>query len=119
MPDSILNTVKKALNVPEEDDAFNPDIIMHINSVFSTLHQLGVGPPEGFRIDDDTTEWVELLNGDNRLNNVKSYVYLCVRMMFDPPGTSFTITAFEKKIEELAWRINLQREEELWIEPAP
>lgn len=118
MSESILTSVKKAVNVPA-DNAFDPDIIMHINSVFSTLHQLGVGPDEGFEIVDATKEWSEFLNGDARLNNVKSYMTLRVRMLFDPPGTSFLLTAFEKQIEQLEWRINAQREDEQWTEPAP
>jgi hypothetical protein len=116
---SILNSIKKVLNVPADNADFDQDILMHNNSVFSTLSQLGVGPDEGFRIDDQTTEWSAFLNGDNRLNNVKSYMYLRVRLLFDPPGTSFHITALEKQVEELTWRINLQREDELWTEPAP
>lgn len=119
MTDSILNSIKKVLNVPEDYAAFDQDILMHINSVFSTLNQLGVGPESGFRIDDQTPVWSSYLNGDDRLNNVKSYMYLRVRMLFDPPATSFTIAAFQEQIKELEWRINTQSEEELWIEPAP
>lgn len=118
MTDSILGTIKKTLNLPA-DNAFDPDLLMHINSVFSTLTQLGIGPSEGFRINDDTVEWVAFLDGDDRLNNVKSYMYLKVRMLFDPPGTSFVIAAMEKQIEELTWRINAAMEEERWTEPAP
>lgn len=119
MTDSILNTVKKTLNQPADYTAFDPDILMHINSVFSTLNQLGIGPQEGFSIEDESTEWSAFLNGDKRLNNVKSYMYLRVRLLFDPPGTSFVIAAFEKQIEELTWRINAQREDDQWTEPAP
>lgn len=119
MTDSILNTVKKALNVPADYDAFDPDIIMHINGVFSTLNQLGLGPDEGFRIDDSTPEWSAFLNGDDRLNNVKSYMYLRVRMLFDPPATSFHLESLNVQAKELEWRINAQREDELWTEPAP
>ena len=110
----ILNTVKKTLNLPADIDDFDPDIIMHINSVFSTLNQLGIGPSEGFAIDDDSTEWDSYLNGDLSLNNVKSYMFLRVRMLFDPPGTSFLLEAFQKQIDELTWRINAQREDEQW-----
>jgi hypothetical protein len=117
MPDSILNSIKKVLNQPADYDAFDPDIIMHINSVFSTLNQLGIGPQEGFRIDDDTVEWTAFLEGDDRLNNVKSYMYLRVRMLFDPPVTSFHVEAMQRQITELEWRINVQREDEQWIQP--
>lgn len=111
---SILNTVKKTLNLPADIDDFDPDIILHINSVFSTLNQLGIGPSDGFQIEDDSAEWDSYLNGDLRLNNVKSYMFLRVRMLFDPPGTSFLLAAFEKQIVEFEWRINAQREDEEW-----
>lgn len=119
MTDSILNTTKKALSVAPGDASFDDVIVMHINSVFSTLNQLGVGPDDGFSISDDTALWSSYLEGDERLNNVKSYMYLRVRLLFDPPATSFTTTAFEKQIEQLEWRINEQREYERWTEPAP
>jgi hypothetical protein len=119
MTDSILDTVKKVLNVPIDYDAFDIDIMMHINSVFSTLNQLGVGPQTGFRIDDATQEWSAFLEGDDRLNNVKSYMCIRVRMLFDPPGTSFHLESLNVQVKELEWRINLQREDEQWIQPAP
>lgn len=111
---SILNSVKKMLNLPADIDDFDPEIIIHINSVFSTLNQLGLGPNEGFSIEDDTAVWDSYLNGDDRLNNVKSYMFLRVRMLFDPPGTSFLLAAFQQQVDELAWRINAQREDEQW-----
>jgi len=119
MTDSILDSTKKTLNVPADYDNFDPDIIMHINSVFSTLNQLGVGPQEGFMITDDTAVWNTFLGGDPRLNNVKTYIYLRVRLLFDPPGTSFVLEAIKEQIKELEWRINAQREDELWIAPPP
>lgn len=117
MTDSILNTTKKTLNLAPGDTTFDQDIILHINSVFSALNQLGIGPDEGFSIEDDAALWSTFLDGDKRLNNVKSYMYLRVRMLFDPPTTSFTITAFSEQIKELEWRINAQREQEQWMEP--
>lgn len=119
MTDSILDTTKKALNLPEDYDAFDPEIVMFINGVFSTLHQLGVGPDNGFSIEDSSATWSQFLQEDDRLNNVKNYMYLRVRMLFDPPGTSFTQTAFATQITELEWRINAQREDEQWTPPAP
>lgn len=117
MTDSILNTTKTALSVAPGDTSFDGTIIMHINSVFSTLNQLGVGPDDGFSISDDTALWSSYLENDKRLNNVRSYMYLRVRLLFDPPATAFATTAFEKQIEELTWRINEQREYERWTEP--
>lgn len=114
---SILTSTKKILGIDASYDVFDVDIITHINSVFSTLNQLGIGPTAGFMIEDDTAEWDAFLENDLRLNAVKTYVYLRVRMLFDPPQTSFHIAAMEKQIQELEWRLNVQREEESWVEP--
>lgn len=110
MSDSILTTVKKLVGIDESYDAFDLDIITHINSALSTLNQLGIGPEEGFMIDDDMATWDQLLGDDNRLNSVKSLIGLKVRVVFDPPATSFTLDAFNKQIEELQWRLNVYRE---------
>lgn len=115
---SILNSTKKALSLPAEYDAFDPELITFINGVFGTLNQLGIGPPEGFRIEGDAEVWSEFLD-DNRLNGAKTFMYLSVKLLFDPPPTSFAIAAVEKQIEELSWRLNVQREEEAWTEPPP
>jgi hypothetical protein len=119
MTDSILDSMKKVLNIGTGDTAFDPDIIMHINSVFSTLTQLGVGPDEGFMIEDNAAVWNSFLGGDIRLNNVKSYVYLRVRRLFDPPATSFLLASIKEQEKELEWRINEQMEEGRCTEPAP
>lgn len=116
---SILTSIKKVLGLPPEHTAFDEDVIIHINSVFSTLQQLGVGPAEGFMIEDNSVTWDAFLGGDPVLNNVKSYVYLRVRMLFDPPSNSFTQTAMEKQITELEWRINVNREQLQWVDPDP
>lgn len=110
MSDSILTTVKKLVGIDESYDAFDLDIITHINSAFSTLDQLGIGPEEGFMIEDDSATWGDFLGDDNRLNSVKSLIGLKVRVVFDPPATSFTLDAFNKQIEELQWRLNVYRE---------
>jgi hypothetical protein len=114
---SILDSVKKSLNLADDYTAFDQDIIMHINSVFSTLNQLGVGPVEGFMIEDKTTTWDAFLGSDPRLNHIKSYVYLRVRLLFDPPTTGFTTEAMKEQIKELEWRINVQREDTEWTDP--
>lgn len=119
MTDSILNSTKKALNLPADYDVFDTDVIMHINSVFSTLHQLGVGPVEGFMIEDDSLNWLAFLGTDPRLNNVKTYVFLRVRMLFDPPSTGYHVTAMQEQIKELEWRLNAHREDTEWIDPQP
>lgn len=110
MDNSILNNVKKILGIAPDYDAFDTDIIIHINTVFSTLNQLGLGPAEGFMIEDDSVEWGDFLLDDNRLNSVKTYVYLRVRVLFDPPTTGFTLTAVQEQIKELEWRLNVTRE---------
>jgi hypothetical protein len=102
---SILTSVKKALGLDESYEAFDPDILMHINSVFSNLNQIGVGPETGFQIEDKDATWDDLLDGDPRLNNVKSWVYSKVRLMFDPPATSFAISAIQEVIKEFEYRI--------------
>jgi hypothetical protein len=119
MSDSILTSTKKILGIEEAYEAFDLDILTHINSVFSTLTQLGVGPAEGFMIEDKTATWDTFLGSDPRLNSVKSYVYLRVRLLFDPPQSSYAISALEKQAEEMAWRLNVQMEGTIWTDPDP
>lgn len=117
MSDSILTSTKKALGIEDAYTVFDPDIIMHINSVFSTLNQLGIGAAQGFMIEDKIPIWDAFLEGDLRLNNVKTYVFLRVRLLFDPPQTAHATTAYQEQIKELEWRINAQREDEKWTKP--
>jgi hypothetical protein len=117
--DSILSSTKKVLNLADEYVAFDQDVIMHINSVFSTLNQLGVGPVEGFMIEDKVATWDAFLEDDPRLNHIKTYIYLRVRMLFDPPQTGFHTTAMQEQIKELEWRLNVQREDTQWVDPTP
>lgn len=116
---SILTSTKKTLGIAEEYTAFDEDIIMHINTVFTTLNQLGIGPAEGYAISDKTPVWANFLGTDLRLNNVKSYMYMRVRLMFDPPSTSYLIASMERQVEQLEWRINTQREAAAWVDPTP
>lgn len=111
---SILISVKKSLGVDDGYNAFDADILMFINSVLSTLNQIGVGPENGFRIEDEAATWDELLDGDNRLNNVQTYVHLKVRLLFDPPPTSFAIAAIQEQARELEVRIYSVMEVEKW-----
>ena len=103
--DSILVSIKKLLGIVEEDEYFDPDIIMCINSAFSALTQLGVGPQEGFSIQDKSTVWSDFID-EPRLENVKVYVFLKVRQTFDPPTSSAVLDAISRQISELEWRIN-------------
>ena len=110
MSDSILTDVKKVLGIAESYTVFDLDIIMHINTAFSTLWELGIGPTDGFAIADSTPVWDEFLLGAITMNQVKTYVYLRVRLLFDPPTTSYVLTAMENQIREMEWRLNVQRE---------
>ena len=105
--DSILKSVKKAIGLDTTDTSFDFDVIMHINSVFSTLHQLGVGPEEEYIIDGNEETWTEFIGDQKNINSVKSYIYLKVRMLFDPPATSFALDAIDKQIKEYEWRLNV------------
>ena len=106
MDSSILTSIKKLLGIAEEDTSFDQDIIMHINTVFAILAQLGVGPANGFSIEDDSAIWEDYLGNATNLELVKSYVYMKVRSMFDPPTSSILADAMNKNISELEWRIN-------------
>lgn len=114
---SILNDTKKSLGLEPDYTPFDPEIIMHINSVLAVICQLGVGPEDGFAIEDDGAEWDDLLADIKPLNHVKTYMYLRVRYLFDPPGTSFALEAMKEQIREFEWRINLYRETQLPPEP--
>lgn len=115
--ESILTSIKKMLEIAEEYTHFDPDIIMHINTVFMTLNQLGVGPSEGFYIEDDLTEWVEFIPDVTKLQAVKTYMYLRVRLLFDPSSLgSATLAAYERQIQELEWRLNVAVESKEAIE---
>jgi hypothetical protein len=103
MDDSILNSIKKLLGIAEDYEYFDSDILVHINSVFIGLAQLGVGPKNPFHIYDKTAVWDDFMQGDP-LDQVKSYVYFKVRLMFDPPsGTA--MDAMKSAISELEWRL--------------
>lgn len=114
MSGSILNDVKKMLGIDESYDAFDLDITININSVLATLTQLGVGPEEGFYIRDGTEVWSDILNDDAKLNNAQMYMYLKVRQVFDPPTSSSLASSITEQIKELEWRINVEREKEIW-----
>lgn len=105
--ESILTSVKKMLGIVEEYEHFDADLIMHINSVLSILTQLGVGPSEGFSIKDKTATWNDFLSESKNLESVKSYIYLKVRLIFDPPLTSSVSEAINRMISELEWRLSV------------
>lgn len=104
--DSILTSIKKMLGITDKYTQFDADIIMHINSVFMILNQLGVGPDECFTIEDDVATWNEFIPNGQNLELVKSYIYLKVRMLFDPPASSTVMQSMNQAISEFEWRLN-------------
>ena len=105
--ESILTSIKKLLGIEEEYTQFDADIIMHINTVFLNLTQLGVGPSEGFLIKDDTAIWDDFIGDSSQLQAVKTYMYLKVKLLFDPPLSSSVTESMNRMIAELEWRLNV------------
>lgn len=105
--ESILTSIKKLLGIVEEYTNFDADLIMHINSVFSILTQLGVGPSEGFSIKDATDTWADFIQDKTKIEIVKSYMYLKVKLLFDPPLSSSVMDAINRQISEFEWRLNV------------
>lgn len=111
--ESILTSIKKLLLIPEDYDQFDEQVIHHINSVFMTLTQLGVGPSTGFHIEDSSAIWTDYISDPNKLQAVKTYMYLKTRIIFDPTSLgSATLAAYERQIQELEWRLNVAVESE-------
>lgn len=108
MDESILNSIKALLGPDSDYTVFDPDIIIFINGAFSTLTQLGIGPKEGFKITGADETWEEFIGDVLDLESVKTFVYLKVRILFDPPSSSFVLTALQKECDELAWRLNVE-----------
>lgn len=109
--ESILTSIKKLLGISEEYDHFDPDIIMCINTAFSILTQLGVGPQDGFRIEDETTTWTDFLGDEIKMEMVKNYIHLKVKLLFDSTSLSSAyIESANRLISELEWRLQLESE---------
>ena len=104
--ESILTSIKKLLGIGEDYEEFDQDIIIHINTVLVALTQMGIGPEEGFTISDRTALWSDFIP-DNmvKVENVKTYVYLKVKMVFDPPASSAVAEAINRNASELEWRL--------------
>ena len=103
--DSILDSVKTQLGICEDDTSFDKELIVHINSVLADLTQVGVGPSEGFSIEDERKKWSDFIGDSMTLQNVKTYTYLKVRLVFDPPTSSIVMDAFKERIKELEFRL--------------
>lgn len=110
MTQSILTSVKQALGITEEYDVFDSIIMMHINSVFMVLHQLGVGPLEGFRVESKSNTWDEFVDDEQNLDAVRSYMYLKVKHLFDPPTGGAVMESNKQLLNELEFRLNVQAE---------
>ena len=108
--ESILTSIKKLLGIAEEYTHFDEDLIIHINSVFATLTQIGVGPSEGFTIADKYATWDNFISDSTSLISVKTYVHLKVRLLFDPPANSAVMSSIERQISEFEWRLHLTAE---------
>lgn len=107
--DSILDSIKKLLGIESEYTQFDIDVMLHINSVFSTLNQLGVGPKSGFRITGKDETWNDFISGDPAYYSfLKSYIYLRVKLLFDPPQNSFAVESINNQVKEMEWRITVE-----------
>jgi hypothetical protein len=107
---SILTSIKKLLGLDESYTQFDPDIIMHINSVFMTLTQLGIGPTTGFVVTDAEDIWKDFIGTTLNLEAIKTYVYLKVRLMFDPPQLGYLVDSINTQCTEMEWRLTNQAE---------
>lgn len=105
--ESILTSIKKLLGIAEDYTHFDPDIIVHINSAFSVLTQLGVGPTEGFSIEDDQSVWSDFVTDDSKIKFIKTFIHLKVKLYFDPPLSTAAIESTNNLIKELEWRIQV------------
>ena len=112
MENSILTSIKKLIGMDEDYEYYDTDIIIHINTIFMYLSQIGIGPSDGFSISDETTTWEDFLPSDNKnFEAVKIYIYLKTRLIFDPPQSSSTMEAIKQTISELEWRLNVEAEQ--------
>lgn len=103
--DSILNSIKKPLNISVHDPSFDADIIMLINSNFSRLFDIGVGPSTSFKITGASESWSDFSTNDELVTMAHEYIYLKTRMVFDPPASSFVLDAMNIEADELFWRL--------------
>lgn len=105
MPGSILNTIKKLLGILEGDPAFDTDLIVHINSAIMILSQLGIGPTPVYVITDAEQEWTDYLENVADYAGIQTYIFLQVRLLFDPPSSSFVLEGIKTNIAEYGWRL--------------
>lgn len=104
--DSILTSIKKLLGPNEELNHYDADIIMHINTVLMALRQMGVGPTTPFFISDDSQTWASFLGEDNKnLEAIKTYIYIKVKLVFDPPASAVVVQAMNETAKEIEYRL--------------
>lgn len=108
--DSILLTIKKLLGIEQDFDGFDTDVIVAINTAFTNLNQIGIGPSTGFVISNEEQIWSDFFQENTNLEAVKSYIYLKTRLLFDPPSNSFLVQSMDKQITELEWRLTVLAE---------
>jgi hypothetical protein len=109
--DSILNSIKKLHGISEEDTSFDTDMLIHINNVFMILNQLGVGPSDGFYIEDDVATWDDYVPNKFITRSIQSFMYIKVRLVFDPPASPTIVDALKSSAKEDEWRIVLWAEQ--------
>lgn len=106
--DGILASIKERIGIAEDDNSFDTDIIDLIDSAFADLNDIGVGPDNGFAIEDDTTDWIDFSEDVRVLSSVKDFVYLTVKLTFDPPTQTSLLTSMENRLKKLEWRLNVK-----------
>lgn len=111
--ESILTSIKKLLGITEEDDSYDVDVITHINTYLFRLKQLNIGPKDGFSISDDGPTWADFLGEQKDYSAVKTYVYLKVKLVFDPPLSASVLEAMKEQAKELEWELNSEAETEV------
>lgn len=118
---SILESIKRPLNIDESETNFDDELVMHINSAFSQLYQIGAAPKDGFTITGKTEKWFDFLGELKNVEHVKTYVYYQVKLDFDPPATSFALTAAQERIKKLEWllqTLELTFNPNAWVSPS-
>lgn len=110
MEENVLNSIKKLLGIPEDYTTFDQDIMIHINSVFMILSEMGVGPSNGYSLKDGTEKWGDFISDDKNLEGIKTYIYMKVKTIFDPPLNSAVLASMKELISEFEWRINNEAE---------
>lgn len=113
MDESILISVKKLLGISSEDTSFDLDVLVHINTILTNLIQMGIGPSGGFYVSGNSETWGEFIQNDLLLQQVKSYVYLKVKLLFDPPTNSSMMDSFKQLANELEWRLFVEKDNQI------